>query len=92
VVTRPLSHAVLPGITRLAVMHLAREADLVIEERLFAVEEAHTAQEAFYTSATSLVMPVVSIDRRAVGFGKPGPLVRRLRELYLAMATEPRAA
>ncbi|HEV7874374.1 MAG TPA: D-amino-acid transaminase, partial [Enterovirga sp.] len=88
VVTRPLSHAILPGITRLAVMQLAREADLAIEERLFSVEEAHAAQEAFYTSATSLVMPVVSIDHQPVGDGKPGPLVRRLRQLYLAMATK----
>jgi D-alanine transaminase len=88
IVTRPLSHAILPGITRRAVMSLAGEAGLTVAERLFSVEEAHAAQEAFYTSATSLVMPVVSIDGQPVGEGTPGPLTRRLRQLYLAMATE----
>jgi D-alanine transaminase len=88
IVTRPLSHAVLPGITRRAVMQLAGEVDLTVEERLFSVEEAHTAKEAFFTSATSLVMPVVSIDGERVGEGVPGPLTQRLRELYLGMALE----
>jgi D-alanine transaminase len=88
IVTRPLSHAVLPGITRRAVMQLAAEVDLTVEERLFSVEEAHAAKEAFFTSATSLVMPVVSMDGERVGEGVPGPLTRRLRELYLGMALE----
>jgi D-alanine transaminase len=92
IVTRPLSHAILPGITRQAVMRLGEEADLTVEERLFSVEEAYAADEAFYTSATSLVMPVVSIDRRPVGAGSPGPLTRRLRQLYIAMATGSPAA
>jgi D-alanine transaminase len=87
-VTRPLSHAILPGITRVAVMRLAAEADLKVEERLFSVEEAHEAQEAFFTSATSLVMPVVAIDDRPVGEGAPGALTTRLRALYLAIASE----
>jgi D-alanine transaminase len=88
IVTRPLSHAVLPGITRRAVMQLAAEVDITVEERLFSVEEAHAAKEAFFTSATSLVMPVVSMDGERVGEGVPGPLTRRLRELYLGMALE----
>jgi D-alanine transaminase len=92
IVTRPLSHAILPGITRQAVMRLGEEADLTVEERLFSVEEAYAADEAFYTSATSLVMPVVSIDRRPIGAGSPGPLTRRLRQLYIAMATGSPAA
>jgi len=92
IVTRPLSHAVLPGITRLAVMALAREAGLAIEERLFTVEEALAAAEAFFTSAGSFVMPVVAIDGKPVGGGRPGPLTRRLRELYLGMAGAPAAA
>jgi D-alanine transaminase len=91
-VTRPLSHAILPGITRVAVMRLAAEADLKVEERLFSVEEAHEAQEAFFTSATSLVMPVVAIDGRPVGDGAPGALTTRLRALYLAIAAEGSAA
>ncbi|GJE42040.1 D-amino-acid transaminase [Methylobacterium soli] len=86
IVTRPLSTALLPGITRAAVLHLAAEANLTVEERLFSVEEAYAASEAFYTSASAFVMPVVSLDGRPIGAGQPGPLTRRLRELYIAMA------
>lgn len=87
-VTRPLSTALLPGITRKAVLRLAEEAGLGLEERLFSVAEALAAAEAFYTSASAFVMPVVSIDGHAVGEGRPGAHTRRLRELYLAMARE----
>jgi D-alanine transaminase len=86
IVTRPLSNAILPGITRLSVMKLARETGLAIEERLFTVEEAHAAAEAFLTSASRFVFPVVTIDGRQVADGKPGTQTRRLRELYLDMA------
>lgn len=86
IVTRELSHALLPGITRKTVMRLAEEAQLHVEERAFGIEEALKAKEAFLTSATSLVLPVVSIDGKPVGDGKVGPLVTRLRELYLDMA------
>lgn len=86
VVTRPLSTAVLPGITRLSVMRLAKENGLTIEERAFSVDEALGAAEAFLTSASSLVMPVVSIDGKPVGDGKPGAMTRRLRRVYLDMA------
>ena len=85
-VTRPLSTALLPGITRAAVLRLATEADLRVEERLFSVEEARGAAEAFYTSASAFVMPVVAIDGAVIGEGRPGPLARRLRELYIDMA------
>ena len=85
-VTRPLSTALLPGITRAAVMRLAAETGLTVEERLFSVEEAHAAAEAFYTSASAFVMPVIAIDGRPIGEGVPGPIARRLRELYIAMA------
>ncbi|WP_132256715.1 D-amino-acid transaminase [Methylobacterium segetis] len=88
IVTRPLSTAILPGITRKAVLRLAAEEGLRIEERPFSVEEAYAAAEAFYTSASAFVMPVVAIDGRPVGEGRPGPRTRRLRELYLAMALE----
>src|SRR5215211_7365063 len=83
IVTRPLSNAVLPGITRVAVLRLAREQALAFEERLFTLEEALAADEAFLTSASSFVMPVVAIDGKPVGTGRPGPLVRRLRALYM---------
>lgn len=85
IVTRPLSNAILPGITRQTVMRLAQEAQLRVEERLFTVDEAYAATEAFLTSATQLVMPIVTIDGKPVGDGKPGPLVRRLREIYFDM-------
>ncbi|GJE38859.1 D-amino-acid transaminase [Methylobacterium persicinum] len=86
VVTRPLSTALLPGITRASVLRLAAEADLAIEERLIPVAEALEATEAFYTSASAFVMPVIEIDGRRIGDGVPGPLTRRLRELYLDIA------
>ena len=85
IITRPLSNSVLPGITRQTVMRLAREAQLRVEERLFTVEEAYGAAEVFLTSASSLVMPIIRVDDRVIGDGKPGPLVRRLREIYLDM-------
>ncbi|CAM3121232.1 MULTISPECIES: D-amino-acid transaminase [Methylobacterium] len=87
-VTRPLSTALLPGITRASVLKLAGEADLKVEERLFSVAEAYEAQEAFYTSASAFVMPVVEIDGRSIGEGRPGPLTRRLRELYVEAACQ----
>ena len=86
IVTRPLSNAILPGITRQAVMRLAEENGLAIEERLFTVEEALDAAEAFYTSASAFVMPAVAIDAKPIGDGAPGPLTKRLRALYLDMA------
>jgi D-alanine transaminase len=86
IVTRPLSHAILPGITRQSVMRLAREHDLFVEERPFTLEEAYGAAEAFLTSASSFVTPVVAIDGRPIGNGRPGPLTRKLRALYFEMA------
>ncbi|MCJ2115248.1 D-amino-acid transaminase [Methylobacterium sp. J-001] len=87
-VTRPLSTALLPGITRASVLKLAAEADLRVEERLIPVAEAYEAQEAFYTSASAFVMPVIEIDGRSIGEGRPGPLTRRLRELYIEAARQ----
>lgn len=92
IVTRPLSNAILPGITRQSVMRLAQENGLKIEERLFTLHEAHDAAEAFLTSASSFVTPVVRINDKPVGDGKPGPLTRRLRQLYLEMAGAPAKA
>ncbi len=86
IVTRPLSNAILPGITRASIMRLATEEGLRIEERAITVEEALAAAEVCYTSASSFVVPVNTIDGKPVGTGKPGPLVRKLRELYIAMA------
>lgn len=85
-VTRPLSTAVLPGITRVAVMRIAQEMRLTFEERLFTVEEARGAAEAFYTSASAIVMPVVRLDGAVIGDGVPGPVTKRLRAVYLDLA------
>ena len=92
IIVRPLSNAILPGITRKSLLRLSQEAGIVLVERFFTVEEAYDAAEAFLTSASNFVLPVVSIDGRAVGDGKPGPITRRLRELYLRMASTPALA
>jgi D-alanine transaminase len=83
-VTRELGPALLPGITRASVLELARAAGLPAEERAFSPEEARAAAECFITSATSFVLPVVRIDGDRVGDGRPGPMTRRLRALYIA--------
>lgn len=83
IITRELSHDILHGITRASVLRLAREAQMQIEERGFSIEEAQAADEAFVTSASAFVMPVVEIDGAAVGEGKPGKIAARLREIYL---------
>ncbi|MCW3784553.1 D-amino-acid transaminase [Defluviimonas salinarum] len=83
IVTRQLSEDILHGITRAAILRFAREAQMVVEERAFTVAEAQAADEAFVTSASAFVMPVVEIDGVALGSGAPGPVTRRLREIYL---------
>ena len=85
-VTRQNSSAILPGCTRKAVVKLAEERQLRVEERAFSVEEALAAKEAFITSATVFVQAVVSIDGKKVGSGKPGPMTNRLREIYVDFA------
>jgi D-alanine transaminase len=86
VITRHLSNAVLAGITRLSLFKLAAEHGVRIEERPFTPEEAYAADEAFLTSSSNFVMPIVEIDGRRIGGGQPGPVARKLRELFLAMA------
>jgi D-alanine transaminase len=88
IVTRGLSNAVLPGVTRLAILRLAAERSMALEERPFTLEEAYAAQEAFLTSASALVLPVVEIDGRLIGGGRPGAIARRLRALYLEAARD----
>ena len=86
IVTRQLGDEILHGITRKAVLSLAEEAGLPVEQRPFTPEEARAAREAFITSASSFVMPVVSIDGAPVGDGRPGPIAARLRALYIETA------
>ncbi|WP_319410675.1 D-amino-acid transaminase [uncultured Cohaesibacter sp.] len=85
-ITRALSNKILHGITRKAVLALAEEAGLAVEERSFTPDEVKNAAEAFVTSATMFVAPVVSFDGAKIGDGKPGPHTRRLRDLYIAFA------
>ncbi|MGR3485737.1 MAG: D-amino-acid transaminase [Paracoccaceae bacterium] len=82
-ITRHLGDEILHGITRAAVLRMAREAQMKVEERPFTLAEALAADEAFVTSASAFVMPVVSIDGARLGDGTPGPVARRLREIYL---------
>lgn len=82
-ITRPLSHAILHGITRASVLDIAKEAGIDYEERAFTPDEAKDAAEAFITSATNFVLPVVAIDGQNVGDGKPGPLTLKMRQLYI---------
>ncbi len=83
IITRHLGNEILHGITRAAVLRFAREAQMQVEERSFTLAEAMDADEAFITSASTFVMPVVEIDGKPVGSGKPGQTALRLRDIYL---------
>ena len=83
IITRGLSNDILHGITRAAVLRCAQEAQMEVVERPFSIAEAQEADEAFITSASTFVMPVVTIDDRKLGSGQPGPVAARLREIYL---------
>jgi len=79
VVTRPADNGILRGITRSVLIDALKVQGLVFEERAFSITEAHAAREAFVTAASQIVMPVVRIDGRLVGDGKPGPVATALR-------------
>ena len=82
IITRNLSKSILHGITRASVLKLAAELDMKIEERPFTIEEAQNASEAFITSATSFVYPVIEIDGIEISGAKPGPVSKRLNQVY----------
>jgi D-alanine transaminase len=86
IITRALGQDILPGITRAVLFEVIKAHDLQLEERPFTVEEAHNAREAFVTSATQAVMPVVRIDDRVIGNGAPGLIASALRRDYHAHA------
>ena len=86
IITRPLSNRILAGCTRRALFRLAKEHGVGIEERLFTPEEAYAADEAFLSSASQFVMPITEIDGHRIGGGQPGPVVRKLREIFLEEA------
>jgi D-alanine transaminase len=81
-VTRHADHAILRGITRTVVFDVLKAQGLTVEERSFTLEEAYAAREAFITSATQIVIPVVTIDGHVIGDGKPGPVATALRREF----------
>lgn len=83
IITRALSNDILHGITRAAVLRFAKESQMQVVERNFTIDEAKEADEAFITSASTFVMPVVEIDGASLGTGTPGPIANRMREIYL---------
>lgn len=83
IITRGLSHEVLPGITRQTMLHIAQKLDLTVVLRPFTRQEALNATEVFYTSASTIAIPVVEIDEQTVGNGKPGPVFEALYAAYL---------
>jgi D-alanine transaminase len=84
--TRSLNHEILPGITRRTVIDTAAALGLTVEERAFTRDEALGASEAFITSATNTVMPVITIDDHKIASGTPGPLSRELRRAFRSVA------
>ena len=82
IVTRPLGQDILAGITRQTLMSIARESNLKVTERPFTVDEALGAKEAFVTSTTSFVMPVIAINDTQIGNGKPGDVALQLFDSY----------
>ena len=86
IVTRHLSNQILHGITREAILKVAKDLDLQVEERPFTIEEAINAKEAFMTGSASLVCPVVSINGHQIGTGKPEKVVKNIRKVYIALA------
>jgi D-alanine transaminase len=81
-ITRPLGSDILPGITRAVVLDAVKAQGIAFEERAFTIEEAYAAREAFVTSASQLVQPVIRIDGRPVGNGAPGLVATALRRDY----------
>ncbi|MCY4153163.1 MAG: D-amino-acid transaminase [Aestuariivita sp.] len=83
IITRPRSNEILHGITRAAVLQYAKDRQMALVERAFSLDEARNADEAFITSASQFVMPVVEIDGTQIGDGKPGSVAPKLREIYI---------
>ncbi len=83
-VSHPVDRGVLPGVTRISVMAIARDMGLTIEERPFTPDELFAAREALVSAAGTLVLPVVEADGRAIGNGLPGTVTRAIRQAYVA--------
>jgi len=88
IITRPLSNSILPGIRRKILLEIADKYDIKVQERPFSVEEALNADEAFLSSATTMVYPIIEIDGKKIGDGEPGPVAKKMRQLYIESALE----
>jgi D-alanine transaminase len=86
IITRELNNTILPGIRRKIILELANRHNLKIEYRAFSPNEAYEADEAFLSSATTFVLPIVKIDGKTIADGKPGKITKMLRELYIKSA------
>lgn len=84
--TRPADHGILRGITRATVMDVAAKLDLKVEERAFTVEEAKRAREMFLTAATSVVIPIVTLDGTTIANGHPGTMSAEMRDAFFDVA------
>ena len=84
-VSHPVDHGVLPGVTRICALQIARDMGLTIEERPFSPDELFAAREAFVSAAGSLVLPVVEVDGRPIGGGAPGQITAEIRSRYIAL-------
>lgn len=84
-VSHPVDSGVLPGVTRICTLQIAREMGLAVEERAFTPDELLAAREAFVSAAGSLVLPVVEVDGKPIGTGTPGPLSAEIRRRYIAL-------
>lgn len=87
-ITRPISRELLRGITRQTLLACAADLGVTVQERPFSIDEAYAADEAFVTSASTFVTPVVEIDGARIGTGEPGSVTRALREAYITRALE----
>lgn len=85
-ITRPANQEILRGVTRTTLLDVVAQEGVAFEERAFSVEEAYRAREAFFSSATTIAMPVVAIDGRSIGDGAPGPVTLALRRKFHAAA------
>lgn len=84
-ISHPVDRGVLPGVTRICVLEIAREMGLPVEERPFTPDELFAAREAFISGAGSLVLPVVEVDGRPIGNGGPGVLTDEIRSRYITL-------
>jgi D-alanine transaminase len=85
-ITRHADHAILHGITRSVVLDAVKEQNIAVEQRAFTLGEAYKAREAFITSASQIVLPVISLNGRTIGDGKPGPIATGLRRAFHSYA------